>query len=292
MWQTSFLNDTKRVVNVASVPQRSPFRYPGGKTWLVPRIRQWLGSLPYHPSEFIEPFAGGGIISLTVAAENLADHVFMVELDPFVAAVWETIIQDPGGGEWLANEIVTFDLTPETVKVVLAKTELAVRQQAFQTIIKNRVNRGGIMAPGAGLIKTGEGGKGLLSRWYPQTLQNRILDIVKMRECISFMHSDGICVLRQHAEGPEKVFFIDPPYTVSGKRAGSRLYNQPDVDHQQLFKVASSLAGDFLMTYDDADEVRALAAAYGFDTQTVAMKNTHHATMNELLIGRNLDWVR
>ena len=24
-----------RVVNVASVPQRSPFRYPGGKTWLV-----------------------------------------------------------------------------------------------------------------------------------------------------------------------------------------------------------------------------------------------------------------
>ena len=26
-------------VNVASVPQRSPFRYPGGKTWLVPQVR-------------------------------------------------------------------------------------------------------------------------------------------------------------------------------------------------------------------------------------------------------------
>ena len=33
-------------VNVASVPQRSPFRYPGGKTWLVPHIRRWLGSRP------------------------------------------------------------------------------------------------------------------------------------------------------------------------------------------------------------------------------------------------------
>ena len=31
-----------RVVNVASVPQRSPLRYPGGKTWLVPHIRTWL----------------------------------------------------------------------------------------------------------------------------------------------------------------------------------------------------------------------------------------------------------
>lgn len=28
-----------QIVNVASVPQRSPFRYPGGKTWLVPHIR-------------------------------------------------------------------------------------------------------------------------------------------------------------------------------------------------------------------------------------------------------------
>jgi DNA adenine methylase len=29
-----------KIVNVASVPQRSPFRYPGGKTWLVPIVRQ------------------------------------------------------------------------------------------------------------------------------------------------------------------------------------------------------------------------------------------------------------
>lgn len=34
----------KHVVNVASVPQRSPFRYPGGKTWLVPTARRWFSS--------------------------------------------------------------------------------------------------------------------------------------------------------------------------------------------------------------------------------------------------------
>ncbi|MBN2594284.1 MAG: hypothetical protein JXA81_12320, partial [Sedimentisphaerales bacterium] len=41
---TSKLRRSK-VVNVASVPLRSPFRYPGGKTWLVPYVRQWLSSL-------------------------------------------------------------------------------------------------------------------------------------------------------------------------------------------------------------------------------------------------------
>lgn len=45
------------------------------------------------------------------------------------------------------------------------------------------------------------------------------------------------------------------------------------------------------MTYDNADEVRALAVKHGFETKAVAMKNTHHAEMNELLIGRNLSWV-
>src|SRR5687768_13627214 len=48
------------ITNVASVPQRSPFRYPGGKTWLVPLVRHWLGTLDRKPSLLVEPFAGGG----------------------------------------------------------------------------------------------------------------------------------------------------------------------------------------------------------------------------------------
>ena len=48
-------------VNVASVPQRSPLRYPGGKTWLIPHIRAWLGAIAPQPRLLIEPFAGGGI---------------------------------------------------------------------------------------------------------------------------------------------------------------------------------------------------------------------------------------
>ena len=45
-----------------------------------------------------------------------------------------------------------------------------------------------------------------------------------------------------------------------------------------------------LKTYDNAEEVIALAERHGFETKGVSMKNTHHAEMNELLIGRNLGW--
>ena len=74
----------EKPINVASVPMRSPFRYAGGKTWFIPYIRKWLK--PYEGEvEFIEPFAGGGIVSLTVAFENLAHTIFMVEKDEAVA---------------------------------------------------------------------------------------------------------------------------------------------------------------------------------------------------------------
>lgn len=277
-------------MNVASVPQRSPFRYPGGKTWLVPYVRRWLSSLPNRPVTFIEPFAGGAVISLTVAFEQLARHVVMVELDEQVASVWQAILGDDG--EWLAKRITDFQLTPENIEEVLSAPAGQLRDRAFQTILRNRINRGGILAPGAGKIKYGEAGKGLASRWYPGTLRKRILSISAIRERLTFIHGDGLEVMRQHIQNTQAVFFIDPPYTAGGKRAGRRLYTHSELDHVALFQLAGQLAGDFLMTYDEAPEVRDLAHRFGFDVETVAMKSTHHAKMRELLIGRNLDWLR
>jgi DNA adenine methylase len=281
-------------VNVASVPQRSPFRYPGGKTWLVPQVRNWLRSIHPKAKNFIEPFAGGGIVSLTVAAEKLAGHVTMVELDEQVAAVWQTVIETEDG-KWLAQRIMEFDIngiTADEVRAFVEERSSSVREQAFKTILKNRTFHGGILAPGSSPIKSGENGKGLASRWYPETLRKRILGIVHMKESIQFIKGDGLAVMESHLDEPSAVFFIDPPYTVAGKGAGHRLYTRFELDHERLFEITNRVKGDFLMTYDNAPDVRELAARFGFDTKLIAMKNTHHAEMNELLIGRNLDWVR
>ena len=34
-----------------------------------------------------------------------------------------------------------------------------------------------------------------------------------------------------------------------------------------------------------------MAEKYGFETKPVPMKNTHHAKLDELLIGKNLAWM-
>ena len=155
--------------------------------------------------------------------------------------------------------------------------------------MKNRVNRGGILAPGAGMIKQGEKGKGLKSRWDPETLKRRILQIAEIRDRITFIAGNGLEIIAQNINRPDAVFFIDPPYTAAGKKAGKRLYKYAELNHQQLFDVASKIYGNFLITYDNTPEVKDWANDYEFDWQAVAMKNTHHAKMTELLISRNLD---
>ena len=288
-YQLSFFPQKDKIINVASVPLRSPFRYAGGKTWLVPRIRQWLASLPTKPEIFIEPFAGGGIVSLTVAFENLAKHIILVELDSQVAAVWKTIIN--GEGEWLAERIEKFQFSLDTVDDVLKETNLNTKEQAFQTIIKNRVNRGGILAPGAGKVKNGENGKGLASRWYPETLSKRIRKIHNIRDRFTFIEGNGLEEIQKNLQERNCVFFIDPPYTSGGKKAGSRLYTHYELDHEGLFALCSKLAGDFLITYSNDAHTRQLAHKHRLEMREIAMKNTHHAKMTELLIGRKLDWL-
>jgi len=45
------------------------------------------------------------------------------------------------------------------------------------------------------------------------------------------------------------------------------------------------------MTYDNAEEVKSMAREHGFPMRLIPMKNTHHATMEELVIGKDLSWM-
>jgi DNA adenine methylase len=191
----------------------------------------------------------------------------------------------------LADRILNFDLTEDNVKRVLEADDpnkpRSFRERAFATIVRNRVQRGGILAPGAGLVKVGENGRGLKSRWYPTTLAKRICEIDEIRNRLSFFPDDGFMLLQDFLDEPRAAVFLDPPYTTAAKR----LYSHWKVDHRRLFGLAAELKGDFLITYDDTNEVVALANEYGFAIKRILMKNTHHEKKNELLIGRRLDWV-
>lgn len=271
--------------NVSQIPQLSPLRYPGGKTWLVPEIRAWVKGISARRKFFVEPFAGGAIASLTVAAENLADAVVLVERDPSVAALWALVIHgNEEDVEVLFERVLSFEMTTAAVDQVLNVYATSLVDRAFATIVKNRVHRGGILAPGASRMKAGENGKGLMSRWYPQTLVKRMRAIRAMRSRLQFFEGDAFSAIREWRHRKQAVWFIDPPYTAGGKKAGSRLYTYNEVDHERLFAEIAEVRGPAMLTYDDSREVRRLASKHTFQIREIPMKTTHHEIKNELLL--------
>ena len=268
-------------VNVASVPQRSPLRYPGGKTWLIPHIRHWLKGIEPRPKLLVEPFAGGGIVSLTAVMEGLVDRCLMVELDRDVAAFWHAALRY---GPELCEMVRRFQPTREAVNVLSRQVPANVLEHGFRTLVLNRTRRGGILAPGASLIRSGECGMGLISRWYPRTLADRLSAIADHAHRIEFSEGDGMALLEATPAGA--VLFVDPPYSAGGKQAGRRLYAHNQLDHTRLFALLAAANADFLTTYDKSDEIQALVYTHDFHAVEVEMKNTHHAKVPELVITR------
>ena len=279
-----FPTSTIPAVNVSAVPQRSPLRYPGGKTWLIPHIREWLGRTVPLPL-LVEPFAGGGIVSLTAVMERLVERAFMVDLDRDIAAFWRAALYS---GPELGARVQRFTPTRDRIEQLASRAPQDVIEHGFRTLVLNRTRRGGVLAPGAALTKNGENGQGVASRWYPGTLRKRLAAISSCADRITFCEADGVRLLEDVAlHRSDACFFIDPPYTAGGKRAGSRLYTHNTVDHAKLFELMGASRADFLMTYDCSDEIVSLVHAHNFHAAVVVMKNSHHARMPELVITRD-----
>ena len=264
------------------MPQRSPLRYPGGKTWLVPHIRTWLRHRP-KPAVLYEPFGGGGTVSLTAAAEDLAGTSEFWELDTDVAAFWRAALDHT---DELCLRIERFDANMQNIREIVADSPADDVDRAFRTLVLNRTRRGGILASGTSFIRAGENRKGIASRWYPKTLVGRlrkIADCAKSQK-LRFVEGDGMTLLSSSSMNDDVAVFVDPPYTVGRKRPGMRLYLHHKIDHERLFSVLSETKVDFLMTYNKSPDILDLIKRHRFEVVRVDMKTTHHTRVEELIV--------
>jgi len=222
-------------------------------------------------------------VPLGILGEGLVENIVLGELDPDVSAVWKCVFSPQQ--EELNTRIATFSMSRENVIKELSRHPATAVDHAFQVLLRNRTFRGGILAPGASLMNVGENGRGVASRWYPETLVARIRALGSIRSSVEFFEGDAFALIDQYLDRKDITFFIDPPYTAgNGKRAGLRLYKYNELDHPALFKLLSRASGLVLMTYDDCPEVVEMAKRYSFQIERVPMKNTHHIKKYELLI--------
>ena len=233
---------------------------------------------------FVEPFAGGANVGLAMLLEGYAKYLHLAEVDTDVAAFWETVTRHP---DWLVEQILYFPQKRQVLLEVMRLKDLSIREKGFVTLLRNRTARGGVIGSTGGLLRRGENGNGVFSRWYPDTLAKRVEAIKSKLGSITFSPNDGFELIEKLAPSSSSVLFLDPPYSYAKTSAGHRLYGHSDVSFERLIDVCRVAKARYVLCYEDSDVVRRAAATIGAICRTVKVRNSHNALTKEVIISND-----
>jgi DNA adenine methylase len=263
----------------------SPLRYPGGKSWLIPLVRTWIKTLEHpHGLNFVEPFAGGANVGLAMLLDGRVKHLYLADIDPDVSAFWNAVLEDP---DWLIDQILYFPHRRDVLIELLQSGNVTGRERGFITLLRNRTARGGVIGSTGGLLRRGENGNGVFSRWYPDTLAKRVESIKMKRDAIVFGAKDAFEVISEVGGSTSHVLFLDPPYSFDKESAGHRLYGCSDVSFEKLMLACSETRAKYILCYEDSSEVRKTAESLGAICRTVKVRNSHNKLTKEIIISND-----
>lgn len=247
----------------------SPLRYPGGKSRIIDQIYSVLSDK--HLDTFVEVFAGGASLGLSLLDAGVVKNLVLNDLDPLLYAFWTSVLYEPGYLlSRLESGLPTRDDFYYAKKVLNGDTPLSELPSdclAWSFFLLNRTCFSGVLSSGPMGGKTGTDEQ-LRVRWNPEKLKDRILRIHELSPHIRLENKDAKALLEEDVWWTEKTtLFIDPPYVVQG----DRLYHSSftEGDHKDLADVLNALYmscpdPDIIISYDDCELVRSI---YPYATQ-------------------------
>lgn len=126
----------------------SPFRYPGGKSQLSGFIRIAIRNLEIRNCTYVEPFAGGAGVAITLLLDRSVERVVINDYDKAIYSFWRAIKQEP---ERLIERVLKTPVTMEEwykQKEVYSSATSYSLDLAYATLFLNRTNRSGILTAG------------------------------------------------------------------------------------------------------------------------------------------------
>ena len=248
----------------------TPLRYPGGKSKLASFVKMLLVENDLVGGHYVEPFAGSASIALSLLFDGCVAHVHVNDLDPGVYAFWHSVLNDTEGlCRLIRNRRVSVAEWHRQREIYRsAKSAESLLARGFSTFFLNRTNRSGIIGS-AGMIGGARqhGEWKLDARFNKVELVRRIERIAGYRQQISLYGLDAHKLLGQlMPQVPAKTFiYLDPPYYVKGKR---RLYANfyEHEDHAKLAGALAALKVAWIVSYDDALEIRRLYGRFRAST--------------------------
>lgn len=220
--------------------QRSPLRYPGGKTRAVPLI---LALIPNSVTKIISPFVGGASVEIALADSGREVRGF--DAFPPLVHFWQKILANP---DKLADLIEKYHPLPATRFYELQK--LSFEDHDIDAAVFFVLNRSSF---------SGSTLSGGMSPEHPRFTQTAI-ERVRQFRCpnLTVAMSDFKETIKLQKDD---FMYLDPPYLIASSLYGRRGSTHKGFDHEGL---ANSVRGknQWLMSYNDHPDIRELYSGY------------------------------
>jgi DNA adenine methylase len=208
-------------------------------------------------SEYVEPYAGGASVALSLLFEDYASHVHINDLNRSVFAFWRAVLERT---DELCDRI---EATPVTVSEWRRQRALQSERVpdyfdlGFSTFFLNRTSRSGII--GGGMIggRRQDGPWKLDARFNREELTRRIRKISRFRTRITLTGLDAAEYLAKVLPAVERPFvYLDPPYYHKGPGLYENSYGHDD--HAEIAAIAQALESPWIASYDFVPPIEAL----------------------------------
>lgn len=239
----------------------TPLRYPGGKARFAPLIAELIRGNSLSGGHYLEPYAGGAGVALTLLMDSVVSEVHINDVDPAVAIFWRTATEQTEALiQMVADEPVTMEAWYHWRNVMLGEVPATELQRGFATLFMNRTNRSGILKGGVIGGKAQTGAYKLGERFMRDKLCARLERIGQHSQSIHVYEEDAYqLLLRCHQFLPENsLIYLDPPYYVKGEGLYRNAYKHQD--HLQIAELLRepNFARPWVVSYDNAEEIRAM----------------------------------
>lgn len=241
----------------------TPLRYPGGKSQLIPFVVEFLRENDLFYGEYAEAFAGGAGIAMTLLLDGYVDRISINDIDPAIYAFWSAVLHQTDELCALVEETpLSIDEWHEQRRVHFEGDTSHTLQLGFSTLYLNRTNRSGILKGGVIGGQSQDGKYKLDCRFNRTDLVRKIRRIARYRTQISLSCLDANDFIRTVIPGTDErtLVNLDPPYFGMGPELYTNFYGPED--HKALAESIAEIDRRWMVTYDDAPEIRHLYAHY------------------------------
>jgi DNA adenine methylase len=236
----------------------TPLRYPGGKGRLSQFIIDLIEMNELGEVHYVEPYAGGAGIAITLLYLEYASHVHLNDLDPSVFSFWSAVLQETEAlcklvadtpltmDEWYRQRDIQRASDPDRLKL------------AFSTFFLNRTNRSGIIRGGVIGGKGQTGSWKLDARFNRKELIQRIEKVARYSPRISIYNLDAAEFIAGPLNKipPSGLVYLDPPYYSKGDDLYRNRYQH--LDHAAIASMVPEIKQKWIVSYDNAEGVREL----------------------------------